>query len=70
MVGAAFGGGILLATMVSRLNNDSGGQRSRRQQRNLDHIKAALIGVAAMKVTTLSGEIVPGFQGTASMNPG
>ena len=74
MLGVAFGGGILLATMM-------GGRRSRRTERRLsasdphagteyqkhkameawDNIKGALIGVAATRFKDFVGEVVPGF---------
>jgi len=78
LLGAAFGGGILLATMV--------GGRGRRRERVLyransspephvgsdhqkskaletwDNIKGALIGVAATRFKDFVGEVVPGFQ--------
>jgi hypothetical protein len=77
MVGVAFGGGILIATML-------GGRRNRRGQALSSHaisaephaaadhqkhkaleawenVKGALIGVAATHFTDFVGEIVPGF---------
>ena len=73
MLGVAFGGGILLATMM-------GGRRSRRIERRLsyepharteyqkhagmdawDNIKGALVGVAATRFKDFIGEVVPGF---------
>jgi alpha-acetolactate decarboxylase len=74
MLGVAFGGGILLATMM-------GGRRSRRSERSLaasepragtdhqkhkametwDNIKGALIGVAATRFKDFVGEVIPGF---------
>jgi hypothetical protein len=77
MLGIAFGGGILLATML-------GGRKSRRQRgffslptgsepragtdyqkhkalETWDSIKGALIGVAATRFKDFVGEIVPGF---------
>jgi hypothetical protein len=76
LLGVAFGGGVLLATMVS------GGRRNRRPYMNYvpsaephagttyqkhkaletwDNIKGALIGVAAAKFKDFVGEVVPGF---------
>jgi hypothetical protein len=74
MLGVAFGGGILLATML-------GGRRHKRRERDTDsalhagtdhqkskaletwdNIKGALIGVAATRFKDFVGEIVPGFQ--------
>lgn len=76
MIGVAFGGGILLATMMA-------GRRSRRSDRSYfsqpsephagadhqkhqametwDNIKGALIGVAATRFKDFVGEVVPGF---------
>ena len=74
MLSVAFGGGILLATMM-------GGRKSRRSDRNFsasephggtdhqkhkametwDNIKGALIGVAATRFKDFVGEVVPGF---------
>ena len=77
MLGVAFGGGILLATML-------GGRKNRRGERfsshatgsephagtdhqkhkaleTWDNIKGALIGVAATRFKDFVGEIVPGF---------
>jgi len=77
MVGVAFGGGVLLATMM-------GGRKHRRGERSFstpmsgshagsehqknkaletfDSIKGALIGVAATRFKDFVGEVVPGFQ--------
>jgi hypothetical protein len=66
LLGVAFGGGVLLATMLGR----SGRARSEtspsspRKQKALDtwdHIQDALIGVAAARVTDFVGDLVPGF---------
>ena len=75
MIGAAFGGGVLLATMLggSRRN----GRRSSSSEPSTPHagtdhqkhkaletwdnIKGALIGVAATRFQDFLGEIVPGF---------
>ena len=72
MLGVAFGGGILLATML-------GGRTSRRRSfsspephagtdhqkhralETWDNIKGALIGVAATRFKDFVGEVVPGF---------
>jgi hypothetical protein len=76
MIAAAFGGGVLLATMV-------GGRSSRASQsqavdssepvrpwrtgtkhevlQNVDSIKSALVGAAATKFKSILGEVVPGF---------
>jgi hypothetical protein len=76
MVGAAFGGGVFLAAMLggqkSRRRNygsgavDSDGHPATdyHKQHALDtwdNIKGALIGLAAMRVKDLVGEMVPGF---------
>jgi hypothetical protein len=76
MVGVAFGGGVLLASML-------GGNSRRRSARHMndtavphagtdgqanhaletwDNIKGALIGVAATRFKDFVGELVPGFQ--------
>jgi hypothetical protein len=76
MLGVAFGGGILLSTML-------GGRKNMRAERGFssqatelhagtdhqkhkaletwDNIKGALIGVAATRFKDLVGEVVPGF---------
>jgi len=75
MVGVAFGGGILLASVL-------GGKSRHRSSRNIvdaavshsgmdrqsnkaletwDNIKGALIGVAATRFKSFVGELVPGF---------
>jgi hypothetical protein len=75
MLGVAFGGGILMATML-------GGRKSRRRYSNhvsrsephpgtsyqknkaletWDNIKGALIGVAAARFKDFVGDVVPGF---------
>src|SRR6476620_3850856 len=77
LLGVAFGGGALLATML-------GGGKSRRRERRFSHpthsephggtdhqkhealetwdnIKGALIGVAATRFKDFVGEVVPGF---------
>ena len=69
LMGVAFGGGILLAAMAGR-TRPAGGRVSSlapvSQQRvkgaeTWDHIKDALMGVAAAHVTDFVGELVPGF---------
>ena len=74
MLGVAFGGGILLSTMLA-------GSKHKRKERDTDcaphpgtdhqkiraletwdNIKGALIGVAATRFKDFVGEIVPGFQ--------
>jgi hypothetical protein len=77
MVAAAFGGGLLVSTVVGR-NRRTGSQpgaisapaspnahvRSAGKHEVLetwDTIKAALIGVAATKFKGMLGEVVPGF---------
>ena len=72
MLGAAFGGGILLATMLgtkheSRRSIDSASHAGTDLQKNKametwDNIKGALIGVAATRFKDFVGEVVPGFQ--------
>jgi hypothetical protein len=72
LMGAAFGGGILLATMMSGRRRNATpavpfatAPRSPHAQKAVDtwdHIKDALIGVAAGKVTNFVGELVPGFE--------
>lgn len=79
MVGAAFGGGILLAGMTRKRRHSRA--RSWREDRDRgepqphaatdrqkhkametwDHIKGALIGVAATQFKQFVGEVVPGF---------
>jgi hypothetical protein len=66
MVSVAFGGGILIATML-------GGRKNRQPHAGTDHekhkaletwdnIKGALIGVAAMRFKDFVGEVIPGFK--------
>ncbi len=73
MLGVAFGGGILLATMLGgskkheKEDSDSAPHAGTDHQKNKaletwDNIKGALIGVAATKFKDFVGEIVPGFQ--------
>jgi Protein of unknown function (DUF3618). len=77
MLGVAFGGGVMLAAMfgghqarrgrsVSSHSSGSDFQVVTDQDRlhalkTWDHIKGALIGVAASRFTEFVGEIVPGF---------
>jgi hypothetical protein len=76
MIAAAFGGGVLLATMVGgRSNrasqNQAGGSseparpwtRGTKHEvlENVDSIKSALVGAAATKFKGILAEIVPGF---------
>ena len=75
MIGIAFGGGVLLATMLSdgKRARSSPQERTtytprsgtdRQKQKALetwDHIKDALVGVAATRFTDFVGEVVPGF---------
>ena len=77
MVAAAFGGGVLLATMVggrshraspSRPGGPSEPVRPLRTGtkhevlENVDSIKSALVGAAATRFKGILGEIVPGFK--------
>jgi len=80
MVGVAFGGGVLLASMIggSRSRSrrpmlagtpEAGSQNSPATSRQAhaaletwDHIKGALIGVAAAQFKSFIGEMVPGFE--------
>ena len=74
MLGVAFGGGILLATMMgskhkhgSHPDTDSAPHSGTDLQKNKametwDNIKGGLIGVAATRFKDFVGEIVPGFQ--------
>jgi hypothetical protein len=77
MLGAAFGGGILLATMLGGRKHKRGGVRSisatgsephagtehqkHKALETWDNIKGALIGVAATRFKDFVGEVVPGF---------
>ena len=76
MIAAAFGGGVLLATMVgggskrASLSQAGGSSEpSRPWERgtkhevleNLDSIKSALVGAATTKFKGILGEMVPGF---------
>ena len=76
MIAAAFGGGVLLAAMVSGRSNhpslsQAGDSEPARQWRtgpkhevleNVDSIKSALVGAAATKFKGILGEVVPGFK--------
>jgi hypothetical protein len=76
MLGVAFGGGILLATMLGGRKNRRGEpsfsshaephaeteQQKHKALETWDNIKGALIGVAATRFKDFVGEIVPGFQ--------
>ena len=77
MIAAAFGGGVLLATMVGGRSrraslSQAGGVSSEPARpwtrgtkhevlENLDSIKSALVGAAATKFKGILGEVVPGF---------
>ena len=72
MVAVAFGGGILLASVMGGGKGRSSGrsdrphastdQQSHKALETWDNIKGALIGVAASRFKDFVGEIVPGFQ--------
>ena len=77
MLGVAFGGGIVLATMLGGSKNRRPGrgfsnpapaefQAGTNHQKHValetwDNIKGALIGVAATRFKDFVGEVVPGF---------
>jgi hypothetical protein len=73
MLGVAFGGGILLATMLGGRKNQRGERGSGAESpagtdlqkhkalETWDNIKGALIGVAATRFKDFVGEVVPGF---------
>jgi hypothetical protein len=76
MIAAAFGGGVLLATMVggrsnrASLSEASGSSEPARPWtrgtkhevlENVDSIKSALVGAAATRFKSILGEVVPGF---------
>lgn len=76
MIAAAFGGGVLLASMLGGRSNRAlpsqagGSSEPARPWRtgtkhevleNLDSIKSALVGAAATKFKGILGEVVPGF---------
>jgi hypothetical protein len=77
MLGAAFGAGIMLATMVggrqkrgdgfyrsgTGSNTDRGADRQKHKAlESWDNIKGALIGVAATRFRDFVDELVPGFR--------
>ena len=77
MIAAAFGGGVLLASMVGRRGNRAVPSQAegfsepvrpwRRSTQhevldNVDSIKSALVGAAATKFKGILGEVVPGFK--------
>jgi hypothetical protein len=76
MIAAAFGGGVLLATMLGGRSNRAslrqavGSSESARPWtsgtkhevlENLDSIKSALVGAATTRFKSILGEVVPGF---------
>jgi hypothetical protein len=76
MIAAAFGGGVLLASMLGGRSNraspsHAGGSaeparpwtRGTKHEvlENLDSIKSALVGAAATRFKGILGEVVPGF---------
>ena len=76
MIAAAFGGGVLLATMLGGRSNraslsHAGGSsepvrpwtRGTKHEvlENVDSIKSALVGAAATRFKGILGEMVPGF---------
>ena len=77
MLSVAFGGGVLLATMLGGRKNRRGSRFSshvtdsepyaktdhqkHKALETWDNIKGALIGVAATRFTDFVGEVVPGF---------
>ncbi|MBV8843677.1 MAG: hypothetical protein JO307_12785 [Bryobacterales bacterium] len=77
MLGAAFGGGVLLAAMLgsgrrrrsfspyaepaSRTPHAGTDRQKHRALETWDNIKGALIGVAAARFKDFVGEVVPGF---------
>jgi hypothetical protein len=76
MIAAAFGGGVLLASIVGGRSNRASLSRAadstqasspwKRETKhevleNLDSIKSALVGAATSKFKGILGEIVPGF---------
>ncbi len=73
MIAVAFGGGVLLASMVSgrkrrysarapREPHAGTDQMAHRALETWDNIKGALIGVAATRFKDFVGEVIPGFQ--------
>lgn len=75
MIGVAFGGGVLLASMISGRKqqwNTTGSPKASTPQAGTDrqahkaletwdNIKGALIGVAATRFKDFVGEVIPGF---------
>jgi hypothetical protein len=64
MLGAAFGGGMLLAAMFTRprhITTTAVHQVTRRSNAAWDNVKDALLGVAATKVTDYVDRVIPGF---------
>jgi len=69
LLGVAFGGGVFLASMLGTTRRVRAGAPSynasglsHKAVDTWDHIKDALIGVAATRVTDFVGELVPGFK--------
>ena len=76
MIAAAFGGGVLLATMVGGRSNRAASSQADASEaarpwrtgtknevlENVDSIKSALVGAAATRFKGILGEIVPGFK--------
>jgi hypothetical protein len=76
LVGVAFGGGVLLASMMGGKSRQKGrgaasetraphagtDQQTNKALETWDNIKGALIGVAATRFKDFVGEIVPGFK--------
>jgi hypothetical protein len=77
MIAAAFGGGVLLASMLggrgNRASTSEAGSSSEPMRpwrqgtkhevlENVDSIKSALVGAAATKFKGILGEVVPGFK--------
>jgi hypothetical protein len=74
-VGVAFGGGVLLASMLGGKSRHRSGrhfsdtavphsdmdQQTNKAMETWDNIKGALIGVAAARFKDFVGEVVPGF---------
>ena len=84
MVGVAFGGGIVLASMLggksrhrsSRSISDTAvpysgmDRQTNKALETWDNIKAALIGIAATRFKSFIGELVPGFDDQFRENRG
>jgi hypothetical protein len=66
LLGLAFGGGVLLAGMVGGTRSGSRSLQpspvSRKVGETWDHIRDALLGVAAARVSEYVGDMVPGLQ--------